>query len=119
MNWKRGTRSFFIRLISIVCFLKFRVRLSRRRAKEGFPKVPNSRLLVTHREQNDQEEAAQNSRLGQLQTIQEEDETAAGAGGGEEEAEGEERQNDSAEKMDEHGEMKFLRSIGEADLTFF
>jgi len=81
--------------------LETRVRLSRRRAKEGLPKVPNSRLLVVHREQTEQEEAAQNSRLVQLQTIQEEDEAAVAAA-----AEGDEQQNEANDKMEENGEQE-------------
>lgn len=46
---------------SLLFFLKFSfsVRLNRRRAKEGLSRVSNSKLVVKHRELNDQEIDAQ------------------------------------------------------------
>jgi len=54
--------------------LETRVRLSRRRAKEGMPKFSNSRLIVKHREQNEIEVSAQKARLLHLATVQEAEE---------------------------------------------
>lgn len=63
--------------------LETRVRLSRRRAKEG-QKVGNSRLVVTHREQTEAEVAVQDARLMQLSTVDTvEEEEEEGAAGGE------------------------------------
>lgn len=54
--------------------LETRVRLSRRRAKEGAPRVANSRLVVKPRPFNEDEAAAQEERLLQLAPPAEEDE---------------------------------------------
>ena len=54
--------------------LETRVRLSRRRAKEGQPRIANSRLIVRRREFNEDEQAAQEERLLQLAPPAEEEE---------------------------------------------
>lgn len=54
--------------------LETRVRLSRRRAKEGAPKTANSRLVLTQRPPNEDETAAQEERMLQLAPPQEEEE---------------------------------------------
>ncbi|VDP00504.1 unnamed protein product [Soboliphyme baturini] len=54
--------------------LETRVRLNRRRAKEGLPHILNSRLMVKHRELNEQEMQAQENRMLYLQPPQEQEE---------------------------------------------